>query len=275
MRLAPLLPLSLSLSGCAASRVSSPSLRPTATSPCGEWQEVLIEPKASTNIERFRASEVNVVAVTRVGARGHEELVYRVPRRTVSTDTTDLRYEFRGIESFNAAVSVVLVRTTDASNPLLGRRTTVDGRDGRTFHSWTVRATHRMQLASDSTAVWELVSGINVREPTATEGARQDITLTLRRGDRRYSVVPMTSRGPVSAAARQSERRMWRATGWMVEENGTPFGVVQINGGSPMGQNDKRAWVPSGLSVAERQERLAVLMMLLMIDSQMPYARQM
>lgn len=275
MRLALLLPLSLSLSGCAPSRVNSPSLRPTATSPSGEWQEVLIEPKASTNIERFRASEVDVVAVKLVGARGHEELVYRVPRRTVSTDTTHLRYEFRGIESFSAAASVLLVRTMDASNPLLGRRTTVDGRDGRSFHSWTVQATHRMQLASDSTAVWELVSGIDAREAPLTDGSREEITLNLRRGDRSYSVVPMTSRGPVSAAARQSERRMWRATGWMVEENGTPFGVVQINGGSPMGQNDKRAWVPSGLSVAERQERLAVLMMLLMIDSQMPYARQM
>lgn len=275
MRLALLLPLSLSLSGCAATRVNSPSLRPTATSPSGEWQEVLIEPKASTNIEQFRAPEVGVVGVKRLGARGHEELVYRVPRRTVATDTINLRYEFRGLESFSAAVSVVLVKTTDASNPLLGRRTTVDGRDGRNFHSWTVQATHRMQLGSDSADVWELVSGIDVREATGTEGAKQDITLTLRRGERSYSVVPMTSRGPVSAAARQSERRIWRATGWMVEENGTPFGVVQLNGGSPLGQNDKRAWVPSGLSVAERQERLAVLMMLLMVDSQMPYARQM
>lgn len=275
MRVAALLLLCSLLGGCAATRVNSRSLRPTVASPSGEWQEVLLEPKASSHMEQFRAPEVDVVGVRRMGVRGRDSLVHRLPRRSVSTDTVDFRYEFRGIESFRATVKAQLVVRQDASNPLLGRRVTADGRDGRSFHAVKVEATHRMQLGSDSSVVWELVSGSDYRERTLDEELRYELTLTLRRGERSFTVVPMSSHGPVSADVRRSNRRMWRATGWAVEENGQLFGVVQINGATPFGQNDKRAWVPSGLTVAERQERLAVLMMLLMVDSQLPYQRAM
>jgi len=272
MRRPLLLIIALVASGC-VTRVNSPSVRPDyVAAPSGAWQEILLELMVSVNLEQYRSPEVRMGSVDRVRTRQHTDRKGFLWRRQVLTDTVEMRYQFRGSDSWTALASARFVQTSDVTTPIRigGRSDDEDENDDRIWHHRGFHSTQRLQVGSDSSDVWELVS----RWEYSQDGVgAADQTLTLRHGDRAFRLLPVTPSGPDTASRLRGSSIIPRARGWMLEENGLPYAVVQANGGGILGNNDTRAWVPAGLTPEERHERVAVLMMLLIRDSRMPFRR--
>lgn len=157
---------------------------------------------------------------------------------------------------------------TDRKGFLWRRRVlsdTVDMRyEFRGVGAWTAKATARFVQASDVTTPIRIGSRSDDEDESDDRIWRYrgfHSTQRMQVGDDSSDVWELVS------------RIIPRARGRMLEEDGLPFAVVQASGGGLLGANDNRAWVPAGLTFEERQERVAVLIMLLMRDSRMPFPR--
>ncbi len=273
MRRSLLLVLALGVVGC-VTRVNTPSVRPSyIAAPSGEWQEVLIEYGISTNLPNYRSPELRIADIERVRSRQHSDRKGFLWRRHIANDTVDLRYNFRGNDGWTGTVSAQFVQASDVTTPLRNfiNTNSKDDEDleDRVWRHRAVESTQRLATTSDSADAWVLRYRY---EFSAAREIPHTIELSLHRGTHELRLVAVSPTGVKDGGPRS----VWgipRAAGWMIEADGLPFGVVQTHGGGILGGNDTRAWVPSGLSSAERQERLAVMMMLLVHESQAPFRR--
>lgn len=259
----------LFLVGC-VTRVNAPSVRPTwLQSPEGEWQEILMDMRMALHIPRYRANELRVREVKREQLREHNDAKDFLRRRMVRTDSVTVTYEVHGPDGWRATASALFIQASDIEEPIRIFRRRDPDVDDRTYHSQEFRSIQRMQLTADSSKWWTM-------ERASVRGAATSPTAAsiprLTRGERELTVFEVSPGGHRSARTSQ-----WtlipEAQGLLVQDGEVPIAVVQRAGGSLLGANDMRIWLPSGITAEERQERIAMLFMLLIGESRHAFGR--
>jgi hypothetical protein len=259
----------LAVGGC-VSRTNAPSVRPTwVESPEGEWQEVMIELSASTDLPRYRVDGLAVRDVDRVRARQSDGSAGFFRNQFTKRDSVDLTYQLHGPGGWRATATVEYALESDITPPAgIGRSNPND--DRRVVERQAFRSVQRLALAADTSAWWTLERHTLQLAPGTPFAAS---THRLMRGPRELSVVPVSPRGPKAAHTPRSPLRPV-AEGWLIRDGDRPLAVVQSAGGGLLGANDARAWIPSGISAEERRERIAALLMLLIADNRLAFRRE-
>jgi hypothetical protein len=185
----------------------------------------------------------------------------------IHTDTADLAYRIRGPDGWHGRVTASYTQRTEASTVH-----TVDVRgvtsSEREFDRLEFRSVQELRIDGDPQRVWRLemsqVIGDTVRPAAAT-------ALRLRLDAEEYTVVAMTTAGPAQENTQPAVSLVPRTEGWMVTFQGRPILVVQTAAGGILGQNDRRLWLPSEVSSADRGVRTALAMMLLAVSARHPF----
>lgn len=258
----------LLVAGC-VSRTNAPSVRPTwVESPEGEWQEVMIEWGASTHLPRYRVDGLAVRDVDRVRARRNDDAAGFFRNQFTKRDSVDLTYQLHGPDGWRATATVEYILESDVTPPAgLGRSNPEDER--RVVNRQEFRSVQRLALAADTAEWWSLERHTVQLAPGISFATS---THRLRRGPRELTVVPVSPQGPKAPTAPRSLIPV--AEGWLIQDGELPLAVVQSAGGGLLGANDARAWVPSGITVEERRERIAALLMLLLAENKMAFHRE-
>lgn len=259
----------LFLAGC-VSRTSAPSVRPSwMESPEGEWQEVMIELGASTNLPRYRVDGLAVREVDRVRARRSDGDAGFLRNQFTKRDSVDLTYQLHGPDGWRATVAVEYILESDVVPPPgVGRSNPED--DRRVVNRQEFRSVQRLVLSADTSRWWTLER----RTVRLARGMPYgESTHRFLRGARELTVVPVSPNGPRSSLVAQSVLRPV-AEGWLIKDGELPLAVVQVRGGTLLGANDARAWIPAGIPPEERRERIAAALLLLMADQRMAIGRE-